>query len=44
MQGAKKDGAAGAIKGLSKGIGGLILKPASGKFCKKIIDVEEILF
>jgi hypothetical protein len=32
MQGAKKEGAAGAIKGFSKGIGGLILKPASGMF------------
>ncbi|KAH8698656.1 putative UDP-glucose,sterol transferase [Talaromyces proteolyticus] len=30
VQGAKKEGAAGAIKGFTKGIGGLILKPAAG--------------
>ncbi|OKL63887.1 hypothetical protein UA08_00989 [Talaromyces atroroseus] len=30
IQGAKKEGAAGAIKGFSKGIGGLILKPVGG--------------
>jgi hypothetical protein len=30
MQGAKKDGAAGAFKGIAKGIGGLVLKPGAG--------------
>lgn len=31
VQGARKEGAVGAIKGFGKGIGGLILKPAAGK-------------
>lgn len=31
VQGARKEGAVGAIKGFSKGIGGLILKPAAGE-------------
>lgn len=31
VQGAKKEGAVGAIKGFSKGIGGLIFKPAAGE-------------
>ncbi|KAJ9248308.1 CAZyme family GT1 [Paecilomyces variotii] len=30
LAGAKKDGAAGALKGFGKGIGGLVLKPAAG--------------
>lgn len=32
MRGAEKEGAAGLIKGIGKGIGGLILKPGAGEF------------
>ena len=32
LRGAEKEGAAGLLKGIGKGIGGLILKPAAGKF------------
>lgn len=32
MAGAKKDGAAGFVKGIGKGIGGIMLKPGAGKF------------
>ena len=31
MRGAEKEGAAGLIKGIGKGIGGLILKPGAGQ-------------
>jgi hypothetical protein len=31
ISGAKEDGAAGAIKGIAKGIGGLVVKPAAGQ-------------
>ncbi len=30
LSGAKKEGAAGLVKGMGKGIGGLILKPGAG--------------
>lgn len=33
IDGAKKEGVAGLIKGFGKGIGGLMLKPTAGKFC-----------
>lgn len=36
MRGAEKEGAAGLIKGIGKGIGGLILKPGAGEFQKLI--------
>jgi hypothetical protein len=32
LRGAEKEGAAGLIKGIGKGIGGLILKPSAGWF------------
>lgn len=32
MRGAEKDGAAGVIKGIGRGIGGLVLKPGAGTF------------
>jgi len=32
MQGAKENGVLGAITGIGKGIGGLVLKPGAGKF------------
>ena len=32
LKGAEKEGAAGLIKGIGKGIGGLILKPGAGKY------------
>jgi hypothetical protein len=32
MRGAEKEGAAGLIKGIGKGIGGLILKPGAGRY------------
>lgn len=31
IRGAEKEGAAGLMKGIAKGIGGLILKPGAGK-------------
>jgi hypothetical protein len=31
IAGAKKEGAAGLVKGVGKGIGGLILKPGAGE-------------
>lgn len=31
MRGAEKEGAAGLLKGIGKGIGGLILKPGAGQ-------------
>ena len=31
LRGAEKEGAVGLVKGFGKGIGGLVLKPASGK-------------
>ncbi len=31
LRGAEKEGAAGLVKGIGKGIGGLILKPGAGK-------------
>lgn len=31
IEGAKKEGVAGLIKGFGKGIGGLVLKPGAGK-------------
>jgi hypothetical protein len=31
MRGAEKEGAVGLLKGIGKGIGGLILKPGAGK-------------
>lgn len=31
MNGAKKEGAAGLVKGIGKGIGGLVLKPGAGE-------------
>lgn len=31
LRGAEKDGAAGLIKGIGKGIGGLVLKPGAGE-------------
>lgn len=41
LSGAKKEGAAGAIKGLGKGIGGLVLKPAAGQYTRvDVIDVR----
>lgn len=33
IDGAKKEGVAGLIKGFGKGIGGLMLKPSAGKLC-----------
>jgi hypothetical protein len=33
MRGAEKEGAAGLLKGIGKGIGGLVLKPGAGTFC-----------
>lgn len=32
MQGAKKDGVLGSLKGFGKGIGGAVLKPSAGTF------------
>lgn len=32
MRGAEKEGAVGLIKGIAKGIGGVILKPGAGKY------------
>ncbi len=32
LRGAEKEGAAGLVKGIGKGIGGLILKPGAGQF------------
>jgi hypothetical protein len=32
VEGAKKHGVAGLIKGFGKGVGGLVLKPGAGKF------------
>jgi hypothetical protein len=32
LRGAEKEGTAGLIKGIGKGIGGLILKPGAGKY------------
>jgi hypothetical protein len=32
LRGAEKEGTAGLIKGIGKGIGGLILKPGAGQF------------
>jgi hypothetical protein len=32
LRGAEKEGTAGLIKGIGKGIGGLVLKPGAGKF------------
>lgn len=31
IEGAKKEGAAGFVKGFGKGIGGVVLKPGAGK-------------
>lgn len=33
LQGAEKEGAKGLIKGIGKGIGGIVLKPSAGEFC-----------
>ena len=33
MEGAKKEGVVGLIKGFGKGIGGVVLKPGAGKYC-----------
>jgi len=37
LRGAEKEGAAGLIKGIGKGIGGLILKPSAGQSSPKAI-------
>jgi len=36
LRGAEKEGAAGLMKGIGKGIGGLILKPGAGKTTNSI--------
>jgi hypothetical protein len=33
LKGAEKEGAAGLLKGIGKGIGGLVLKPGAGQYC-----------
>jgi hypothetical protein len=33
LRGAEKEGAAGLLKGIGKGIGGLVLKPGAGQYC-----------
>lgn len=38
LKGAQKEGAAGLIKGFGKGIGGLIAKPAAGKFYLTLVS------
>jgi hypothetical protein len=35
LRGAEKEGAAGLVKGIGKGIGGLILKPGAGELCHR---------
>lgn len=37
LRGAEKDGAAGLIKGIGKGIGGLVLKPGAGEHILRLI-------
>ena len=32
IKGAKEEGAAGFVKGIGKGLGGVVLKPGAGKF------------
>jgi hypothetical protein len=32
LRGAEKEGAAGLLKGIGKGIGGLVLKPGAGQY------------
>lgn len=41
LEGAKKGGAAGAIKGIAKGISGLVLKPSAGKCFVSYIFVSK---
>jgi hypothetical protein len=38
MRGAEKEGAAGLLKGIGKGIGGLILKPGAGRIAQFFLD------
>jgi hypothetical protein len=33
LRGAEKEGTAGLLKGIGKGIGGLVLKPGAGQYC-----------
>jgi hypothetical protein len=36
LKGAEKEGAAGLLKGIGKGIGGLVLKPGAGTFMRLV--------
>jgi hypothetical protein len=38
LRGAEKEGAAGLLKGIGKGIGGLVLKPGAGQFFLSCLD------
>ena len=40
IKGAKKEGAAGFLKGMGKGFAGLIVKPAAGKFLTEAVSVS----
>ena len=41
IEGAKKEGVAGFIKGFGKGIGGIVLKPSAGE--TSVVYVEDLV-
>lgn len=41
IEGAKKEGVAGFIKGFGKGIGGIVLKPSAGE--TSLVYVEDLI-
>lgn len=43
MRGAEKEGAAGLLKGIGKGIGGLILKPNAGEYFQDATNLTKLL-
>ena len=42
LDGAKKEGVAGLIKGFGKGIGGVVLKPGAGKHFRDEISIHSL--
>src|ERR1700710_2676088 len=41
LDGARKHGIKGFLEGIGKGVGGLILKPGSGKHCSLLLQVHK---
>ncbi len=42
MKGAEKEGAAGFVKGIGKGIGGLVLKPGAGMPSQLLYFIHQV--